>query len=211
MDAALHELPRGETLLDVGCGSGVLGSVLLARKTYAEVHGLELSEEAVERARARGLITVAFNLHSGEFPYADGTFDAVTCLAVLEHVFDPRPLVGEMARVLKPGGVCIVDTPNIRYAKHVWALVVRGRFPVTSGNEEDRRLAYDGGHLHYFTRRDIVTLLGERGLQPVRSVCVLPPKLRRGALGALAGILSRVPALDEWLSAEVFVVARKTT
>jgi len=209
VDLAVSQLPPGERLLDVGCGSGTLGGVLLAEGRYAEVHGLEISGEAVERARERGVRAQVFNLNRGPFPHPDGSFDAVTCLAVIEHVLDPRPVLDEIARVLKPRGLLVLDTPNIRYLKHLWSLLARGRFPVTSGDDEDRRLAYDGGHMHYFTHRDIAALLRERGLRVVHSPCVLAPRLRAGALGGAAGILCRLPVFDELLSAEIFVVARK--
>ncbi len=209
VDLALEILPPGGKLLDVGCGSGTLGSVLLADGRYDEVHGLELSEEAAARARDRGLNAIAFNLNSGEFPYPDSTFDTVTCLAVIEHVPDPRRLLDEIARVMKPGGTLLLDTPNIRYAKHLWTLLFRGRFPITAGDEEDLRLAYDGGHLHYFTRGDIAALLRRPGLEPVRFYPILPPRLRSGAMGILAGMLSKVPGFGGPLSAEIFVTARK--
>jgi len=209
IDLALRVLGRGTRLLDVGCGSGALGSVLLSSGRYEEVHGLELSEEAAARARERGLRALAFNLNAGRFPYPDGSFDTVTCLAVIEHVFDPRRLLNEIARVLAPGGTLVLDTPNIRYAKHLWALLVRRRFPITAGDAEDLRLAYDGGHLHYFTYRDIARLLNDRGLKPERFFRILPPRLLGGGLGAPAGVLSRIPGLSELMSAEIFVTARR--
>ncbi len=209
IDLALRVIPAGRKLLDVGCGSGTLGRVLLSEGKYPEVHGLELSEEAVAKARERGLKAVIFNLNGGPFPYPDRVFDTVTCLAVIEHVFDPRALLDEVARVLAPGGMLLLDTPNMRYVKHLWSLIIRRRFPVTAGDGEDLRLAYDGGHLHYFTRADIEDLLRESGLAPVRFLCVLPPRLRLGIRGRFASTLSRLPGLGELLSAEIFVLARR--
>jgi SAM-dependent methyltransferase len=128
---------------------------------------------------------------------------------VIEHVFDPRFLLDEIARVLKPGGILLLDTPNIRYAKHLWSLLIGGRFPVTAGDDEDLRLAHDGGHLHYFARRDIEVLLRQRRLIPERFFCLLPPRLKDGLLGELASAFSRLPVFDELLSAELFVRAVK--
>lgn len=49
----------------------------------------------------------------------------------------------------------MISTPNIRYLRHLFSLIVKGRFPETSGDTEH----WDGGHLHYFTYKDIEELL----------------------------------------------------
>ena len=55
----------------------------------------------------------------------------------------------------------IISTPNIRYWRHLFSLTVKGRFPKTSGDTEH----WDGGHLHYFTYKDIELLLSEHGFE----------------------------------------------
>lgn len=160
VSGALTLIDPGEKLLDVGCGEGTLGTLVSSR--YKEVHGVDISPVAVELANQAGLIAHTVNINDEPLPYGDNTFDTVVSLDVIEHVFDPRDFLSEIHRVLKHGGHAVISTPNIRKLQRVWTLIT-GRFPRTSFDE----VGYDGGHLHYFTSRDLSTLLTERGFQVV--------------------------------------------
>lgn len=149
---ALQLLGSGERLLDIGCGDGALA--VAAQRQFKEVYGLDISQAAVTAAQARGIHAAQVNLDVAPIPFAAETFTAVTCLDVLEHVFDPRPVVQEIARVCAPGATLVITTPNIRYWRHITS-VLFGRFPRTSSDEE----AYDSGHLHYYTAANHVDLL----------------------------------------------------
>lgn len=148
-------IPSVRRLLDVGCGDGALSALVQGK--VAEVHGMEWSESAIEKARARGVQVRKCDLNRDPFPYDDSWFDAVACLDVIEHVLEPRRLLHEIHRVLRPGGVLVLTTPNLRYVYFLFQLVFKGRFPRTSNDPE----GYDGGHLHYFTFRDCQALLAE--------------------------------------------------
>ena len=79
----------------------------------------------------------------------------------------------------------MVSTPNIQFWRHIWS-IARGRFPRTSTDPE----GYDGGHLHYFTFRDLEALAGEAGLEVVdRHGIINAPAygLKNRLLRALAG------------------------
>jgi len=91
-------------LLDVGCGDRPYESLTSAR----EYLGLEIDTPA-NRARGR-----ADAYYDGRcFPFDDGTFDAVLCNQVLEHVFEPEEFVREIGRVLKPGGRLLLTVPFV--------------------------------------------------------------------------------------------------
>ena len=91
-------------LLDVGCGSQPYRP-LFAVDAYV---GLDIDSET---SRKRG---VADYLYDGKiFPFADSSFDAVLCNQVLEHVFNPDEFLGEIARVLKPGGKLLLTVPFV--------------------------------------------------------------------------------------------------
>jgi len=162
IDVALKLLERGDRLLDIGCGDGTLG--YYAKTKYKEVYGVDISEKAIDIARKRGIKTFKIDLNKETLPFPDNYFDAVTCLDVIEHIIDPRFLVKEIYRVLKKGEILIISTPNIRYWKHLFRLVILGRFPKTSDDEE----LWDGGHIHYFTFKDIEELLKKNGFEVIQ-------------------------------------------
>jgi SAM-dependent methyltransferase len=93
--------PRaGERILDLGCGDGRL--TLEAAAGGARLTGVDLSPDLAVSARARGLdVQVA---DAAALPYPDASFDAVLSNAALHWMTEPEPVLGEVARVLKPGG-----------------------------------------------------------------------------------------------------------
>lgn len=149
-------LPVADRLLDVGCGDGSL--VLLLQKKARLVLGVDRAFSACREASTKGILAQCGDLHARHLPYRDSVFDAVACLDVIEHVLDPRHLLLEVARVLRPRGILVLTTPNIRHYAFILTLI-RGQFPRTSSAPE----GYDGGHLHYFTFADVRHLLEEAG------------------------------------------------
>jgi ubiquinone/menaquinone biosynthesis C-methylase UbiE len=105
----LDKLPLtpGARVLDAGCGSG---RTLQELETYGEVHGIELSPEAAEVARARGRGEVRVG-RLEELPWGDANFDLITCLDVIEHTPDDRATLRELRRVAKPGGFLLITVP----------------------------------------------------------------------------------------------------
>jgi SAM-dependent methyltransferase len=96
-------------LLDVGCGTGAFLHGMQALGW--QVYGSDLNPEVVECTQSY----FGFDVRQGELceiGYQDGFFDVVTMWDVLEHVHDPRGTLAEVARILKPGGWIIVNTPN---------------------------------------------------------------------------------------------------
>jgi methionine biosynthesis protein MetW len=154
--AAAPLVPRGALVVDLGCGDGAL-----ARQVGdgVRVVGVDLVEAAVRAARAHAVPAIQADLDHRHLPLRDGTADVVAALDVVEHVIDPIAFVRAAHRLLKRGGVVIVTTPNARFVRHVADLVLRGRSMRTSYDPE----GYDGGHLHYFTFRDLRALLEANG------------------------------------------------
>ena len=102
----------GAVVLDMACGEGY-GSAVLAGSA-ASVVGVEGNPEAHEHARLKytrpGL---AFEWGAVETYGEPGTFDAVVFLQTIEHVADPPAVLEHFRRILKPGGVAYVSTPNV--------------------------------------------------------------------------------------------------
>ena len=105
----------GTRLLDIGAGQG--GAVLEALDRGAGAYGVEPGEEFAVLSRRRlddaGHDPERIHRTGGEaLPFPDDHFDYAVSLQVLEHVEDPRPLLEEMYRVLKPGGKALVECEN---------------------------------------------------------------------------------------------------
>jgi SAM-dependent methyltransferase len=100
-------LPARANVLDAGCGSG---RTLQELVDYGEVHGIELNEPAAELARGRGHGEVRVG-RLEELPWAQSTFDLITCLDVIEHTPDDRAALAELRRVCRPGGWMLVTVP----------------------------------------------------------------------------------------------------
>jgi len=112
-----RDLPAGARVLDVGCGRGVVLGALADRDF--EVHGLEVSSEATRGVDPRARIRIAATL--SEARYEAESFDEVLIWHVLEHLVDPRAVVEEIRRILRPGGRLIVAVPNFSSLQASWS------------------------------------------------------------------------------------------
>lgn len=153
----------GELVVDLGCGSGTWIESISSR--YARAVGLDIGDSA---RTSRGGVVVGWDfieqdLNAGAVPLPDGCADGVLANQAIEHVANPLRLVNEAHRILRPGGVLVVTTPNVRYLPHVMRLVVYGTGPMTSGEALRTSEVWDDGHVHFLTARDLEWLARTAG------------------------------------------------
>jgi 2-polyprenyl-6-hydroxyphenyl methylase/3-demethylubiquinone-9 3-methyltransferase len=117
---------QGKRVLDVGCGGGLLSEGMATRG--AQVTGIDLSEKPLGVARLHLLESgrqVDYRMVSVESLAAEmpGTFDAVTCLEMLEHVPDPASIVAACAALVRPGGQVFFSTLNRNPKSYLFAVI----------------------------------------------------------------------------------------
>jgi 2-polyprenyl-6-hydroxyphenyl methylase/3-demethylubiquinone-9 3-methyltransferase len=116
----------GKRILDVGCGGGILAEAMAARG--AQVVGIDLADKPLKVAMLHRMETgsgVDYRLISAEAlaSEAPASFDAVTCMEMLEHVPQPPSVVDACARLVKPGGLVFFSTINRNAKSFLFAIV----------------------------------------------------------------------------------------
>jgi 2-polyprenyl-6-hydroxyphenyl methylase/3-demethylubiquinone-9 3-methyltransferase len=104
---------QGSLIADIGCGGGILSESLA--RAGARVTAVDLAEDAIAVAQMHALeagLSIDYRLQSAEAlaELEPASFDAVTCMEMLEHVPDPVAVLGACSRLLKPGGRLFVST-----------------------------------------------------------------------------------------------------
>ena len=135
-------------LLDFGCGAGFFLST--AKESGWDVYGLEPLPGHAIYSRATFDVPVATDiLRPGAFP--SDHFDVITAFQVFEHLPDPNVVLSELARILKPGGLILVEVPNI----DTWSVRLFG----------PRHRHYVQDHIYFFSAQTLSALFGNYGLQ----------------------------------------------
>jgi SAM-dependent methyltransferase len=147
-------------LLDIGCGS--LQNLINLEKLTEKGYGIDIVSYPSWEILGDKFEVCQQNLDNASLPYESDTFDAVTLLMVLEHVFDPFTVIEQISRVIKSGGFLVINVPNIAYIKHRLGLLI-GRLPNTSNVDCWNQREWDGGHIHYFTLERLTWLLEKFG------------------------------------------------
>jgi SAM-dependent methyltransferase len=179
--ALLSAEPRASdwrTYLDIGSGRGDLIARVTARFPM-QASACDYTAALMERY---GQAVDVANLNHEDLPYADASFDVVTATEVIEHLEDFRRIVREIHRVLKPGGVCVLSTPNVlnlnsrlRFLSFgFWNLF--GPLPVRHGD-----LHTTGGHINPVSWFYVAHAMLDAGFERLEPHV---DKLQRSALAA---------------------------
>jgi len=109
-DVALHDVPRGSDVLEIGCGTGDLLEQL-KQKNDCRVFGIELNAQAAGTARTRGVPIYEGTLHDLS-QNQDARFDVICHFQVLEHVSDPNRFIADCLVLLKNSGYLLIGVPD---------------------------------------------------------------------------------------------------
>ena len=149
----LFSIAAPQSLLDVGCGEGVLVHEWALELGDKRVVGIDLEEPSIQAGWAqRQAPNLEYKImHAENLPFADGEFDVATAIEVLEHVPDPEHTVAEMARCASR-----------------WLLVSVPREPLWRGLNMARgayikELGNTPGHVNHWTKRSFVSMLSQHG------------------------------------------------
>jgi len=167
--------PGVRRVVDVGCALG--WSLDAAREAGLEPAGVEVSEHAAREAGRR------HDVRRSAGAFEAGAFDAATLVDVIEHVRDPVGLLRETCRLLKPGGLLALTTPDLSSLSARW---MGSRWPYVIPE-----------HVVYFDRATIRRALRQAGFEPFR----IGPARKSLRADYVASILeARGDALGRWSS-----------
>ncbi len=162
-------------LLDIGCSLGYF--VEVAGKRGWKASGLEISPHASAEACGMGLDVRTGVLEDARYP--DESFDCVTMWDVLEHVTDPRRHMIEVRRILAPGGLVVIGTPNLG---HILFRVRRERW----------RHLKPAEHIFYFNTAGVSRLLSNTGFDVTCPPLIGGRRFPGATTAAIASAFSRL-------------------
>jgi 2-polyprenyl-6-hydroxyphenyl methylase/3-demethylubiquinone-9 3-methyltransferase len=154
-DGASFRPLAGKRALDVGCGAGLLAEPLA--RLGAAVTAIDAAPEniAVARAHVEGQ-GLSIDYRAVGVETLDERFDLVTCVEVIEHVADPAAFVANLVRVLAPGGLLILSTPNRTQMSRLAMIgVAEGLGRIPRGTHDWNK---------FLTPDETTALLGQAGL-----------------------------------------------
>jgi len=188
-----QQAPGATTLIDVGCGTGTLSRVLGGRvPSYV---GCDVVRYP---GFPEGASFVQADLNRAPYPVNEACADAVACVETIEHLENPRMVMRELVRIVRPGGLVLVTTPNQLSLLSKLTLVVKNQFQAFQDVDYPAH----------------ITALVERDLQRIGQECGLESlQIRFTDSGRIPGTArhwpSRVGLRGRWFSDNVLLSGRR--
>lgn len=140
-------------LLDIGGGAGDFLVYCRDKIDGLDVTLVDISEEAISKAKPKGINGYQVDVGDNKLPFENDYFDGIHCGDVIEHVFDTDSFVTEVLRVVKPGGVIVMTTPNLAF----WFNRLTLLFGIQPFHMH--MTSKEGGHIRVFTYSRLKKLL----------------------------------------------------
>lgn len=158
-------VPSGSYVLDVGCGRGGLAEYLIREKD-CRVKCLDLSDEAIEACKAKGLDIIKFNLNTNdELP---GTYDVIIFASSLESLIDPLFVLSNVRSNLNNNGFLIVWVPNFSCFSSRIRYLLGKNVKSFGSSKEERKLGICGyDDIQFFNRATLSLVLRKTGYEPI--------------------------------------------
>jgi methionine biosynthesis protein MetW len=151
---------KDKRVLDIGCGSGLLGGEI-KKQNAKEVVGVDISVDALKKATKVLDQALEADLQTEKLELEDKYFDIIVITETLEHVLYPENIIKEARRLIKDDGFIIITTPNfLIFSNRIRMLF--GKFEYTEDGFLDR------GHVHFFTLPSLKKFLNINGLKIVK-------------------------------------------
>jgi 2-polyprenyl-3-methyl-5-hydroxy-6-metoxy-1,4-benzoquinol methylase len=153
-----HIGPPPIRVLDVGCATGYISAVLM--RAGHQVTGIELNSAMARIARNVGVDVLEHDLEE-RLPLETASVEAVHACEVVEHLFDTEGFLKELHRVLVPGGVLVLSTPNLNSLANRFRVVFGRSLPMWGAFPDDRH----GGHIRVLNKGKATELLRRAGFR----------------------------------------------
>lgn len=156
----------GNTVLDVGCATGTNGKYLLDSKIATTVFGIEFDPKMVEKAEETITRVFCGDLNEVSFRNeildCDLLFDYIVFGDILEHLYYPEIVLGDLKTLLKKDGKIIISLPNIAHLELFIQVYLKGTWP------RNERGIFDNTHLRWFTKKDAFNMVTQNDLRVVK-------------------------------------------
>src|SRR4051794_8680317 len=140
--------------LDFGAGKGHISKILLQTNKHRSICAVDVIPRPDDLPKEIVWLSVDLN---GPVPRPDGSYDLIVAVEIIEHLENPRFVVREWTRLLRPGGVIVMSTPNNESIRSFLSLLVRGHFSAFT------ETSYPA-HITALLRKDLMRIFSENGL-----------------------------------------------
>lgn len=188
---------REAAILEIGCGTGATGALALAEGKAGRYVGVELFEDAADKARPVLSDVVVGDVEKIELPFAPCSFDVLIMSEVLEHLVDPWAVLRRLAPLMRPGAVVLASSPNVSHWR-VIAELLAGRFNLADQGVFDRT------HMRWFTPSTYRAMFEQAGFRVERVGPLTPFSARTRAISRLTG-----GRLDHLFMVQISLAARR--